>query len=68
MCATGEILSPAEELENVTYVHPYANLLSRATWSWLTPILRLGYKKTLQLPDLGTIPRVNKAVLVLLSL
>ncbi len=52
-------LSPAAELENVAYVHPYTNLLSRSTWSWLTPFLIRGYKKTLQMPDLGSIPRVR---------
>lgn len=39
-----------------SYCYEDANLYSKATFSWLTPLLRLGNSSPLELEDLGSIP------------
>ncbi len=59
VCDSGHKLSSPKELDTLTYVHPHANFLSRATWNWITPMLVRGYKETLKMSDLGNVPQVS---------
>ncbi|KFM80790.1 ATP-binding cassette sub-family C member 9, partial [Stegodyphus mimosarum] len=49
------------DLSNIQYLHPYVNLFSRATFSWLLPLLKLGYQRPLELADLEGLPEDEKA-------
>ncbi|KAK8782741.1 hypothetical protein V5799_015921 [Amblyomma americanum] len=40
----------------VTYKYSSASLLSKCTFHWLVPLLRLGYRRPLELADLGSLP------------
>ena len=51
---------PSEEMKSIKYIHPYANFFSQIRLDWLTPLLRKGYKTTLDLPDLGAIPTADR--------
>ncbi|CAH1800691.1 unnamed protein product [Owenia fusiformis] len=54
-------VAPPDELEETGYIQPHVNLLSRAIWWWLNPLLRYGYKNTLELKDLGKLPKTEWA-------
>ncbi|KAG8232068.1 hypothetical protein J437_LFUL011614 [Ladona fulva] len=45
---------------SVIYKHAQANAFSKAIFYWLTPLLRLGYTKPLELEDLGRLPDEEK--------
>lgn len=42
--------------DQVTYRYSSASLLSKCTFHWLVPLLRLGYSRPLELADLGYLP------------
>lgn len=42
--------------EQVTYQYSRASLLSKCTFFWLVPLLRQGYRRPLELADLGFLP------------
>lgn len=42
--------------DQVTYKYSSASLLSKCTFHWLVPLLRLGYRRPLELADLGFLP------------
>ncbi|GAO49019.1 hypothetical protein SAICODRAFT_7613 [Saitoella complicata NRRL Y-17804] len=44
---------PTEPLESP---EPHANILSKLTWNWLTPLMRVGYTRPLELNDLYKVP------------
>jgi len=50
---------PVEELNKVNYVHPYTDFFSRLAFGWINSLLALGYKKPLEMVDLGTVPKVS---------
>uniref|UniRef100_A0A0C9S8B2 TSA: Wollemia nobilis Ref_Wollemi_Transcript_11795_5173 transcribed RNA sequence n=1 Tax=Wollemia nobilis TaxID=56998 RepID=A0A0C9S8B2_9CONI len=56
----GSDLNSGREKENVT---PYATagILSRATWSWLNPVLNKGYKNPLKLIDVPALAPFDSA-------
>jgi hypothetical protein len=43
-----------------SYKHATANLYSKATFFWLTPLLWVGYRTPLELEDLGELPEEEK--------
>ena len=45
-------------LNHIKYLRNYSSLLSKATFSWFIPILKKGYKRPLELDDLGQLPTV----------
>ncbi|XP_055944779.1 ATP-binding cassette sub-family C member 9-like isoform X1 [Argiope bruennichi] len=49
------------DITNIQYLHPYVNLFSQATFSWLLPLLKLGYQRPLELADLEGLPEDEKA-------
>ncbi|GFT24066.1 ATP-binding cassette sub-family C member 8 [Trichonephila clavipes] len=49
------------DVSNIQYLHPYVNLFSQATFSWLLPLLKLGYQRPLELADLEGLPEDEKA-------
>lgn len=56
----GSTLNPGIEKQLIT---PYATagILSRATWSWLNPVLNKGYRNALQLTDVPALAPSDKA-------
>ncbi|XP_078001214.1 ATP-binding cassette sub-family C member 9-like [Glandiceps talaboti] len=44
------------QLKNIYYIYQYTVLLRRITFSWLTWLLTLGYKRPLEMEDLGSLP------------
>ncbi|XP_042910121.1 ATP-binding cassette sub-family C member 8 isoform X2 [Parasteatoda tepidariorum] len=49
------------DVSNIQYLHPYVNLFAKATFSWLVPLLKLGYHRPLELADLEGLPEEEKA-------
>jgi hypothetical protein len=43
-----------------SYKYATANLYSKATFFWLTPLLWVGYTNPLELEDLGQLPKEEK--------
>ncbi|RWS12536.1 ATP-binding cassette sub-family C member 9-like protein [Dinothrombium tinctorium] len=43
------------------YLYPYASFLSKATYFWLFPLLKLGYERPIELDDLGILPKEQLA-------
>lgn len=46
------------QLNLIKYSRNFSSLVSRATFAWLFPLLRTGYKRPLELSDLGQLPQV----------
>lgn len=53
--------------DQVTYRYSSASLLSKCTFHWLVPLLRLGYSRPLELADLGYLPEVKTRSLLSLT-
>lgn len=51
-----EGLSGEEDVKQEGYLHHSAGWYSRVTYYWLTPLLRLGFSRPLELQDLGLLP------------
>lgn len=49
------------DISNIQYLHPYVNLFSKATFSWMIHLLKLGYQRPLELPDLESLPEEERA-------
>ncbi|KAG8183008.1 hypothetical protein JTE90_017096 [Oedothorax gibbosus] len=49
------------DVSNIQYLHPFVNLFSKATFSWLLPLLKLGYQRPIELADLEGLPEEEKA-------
>lgn len=52
------------DVSNIQYLHPYVNLFSKATFSWMMNLLKLGYQRPLELPDLEELPEVPTILLM----
>ncbi|XP_033123425.1 ATP-binding cassette sub-family C member 9-like isoform X2 [Anneissia japonica] len=53
----GGILSPSEfPVDDMLYKDQYSNAVSQISFWWLNWLLRLGYKRPLEISDLGSIP------------
>lgn len=50
-----------EELANLKYIQPYVSFLSKATFWWITSLMRKGYRHVLELHDLGKLPMTEQA-------
>ncbi|XP_023933641.1 ATP-binding cassette sub-family C member 9-like [Lingula anatina] len=55
-------LSPPEELHRTRYYYSYASFLSQCTYWWMNRLLSKGYKKPLELKDLGKLPEAEWTV------
>ncbi|PVD32870.1 hypothetical protein C0Q70_08317 [Pomacea canaliculata] len=55
-------LKPPQDLARTRFIQSYVNLLSQAVYWWVTDIMILGYKRPLQLSDLGELPQSEKAI------
>ena len=54
-------LKPPKDLEKTKYIQSYVNLLSKAIYWWITDILIVGYKRPLEMTDLGELPKSERA-------
>ncbi|KAK6191316.1 hypothetical protein SNE40_003038 [Patella caerulea] len=50
-----------EDLENTRYIQSYANLLSKAVFWWVTDIMIEGYKRPIEIEDLGELPQSERS-------
>ncbi|XP_077982708.1 ATP-binding cassette sub-family C member 9-like [Glandiceps talaboti] len=55
-CYTDAAENDDLHLKNMYYIYQYTALLRRMTYSWLTWLLTLGYKRPLEMEDLGCLP------------
>lgn len=60
LCKKSSFIS-GKDLLNIRYLHPFVTVFSKATFFWLVPVLRLGYRKPLELDDLGNLPEEELA-------
>jgi len=49
---------PKDDISSIKYVHSYSVFLSKMLLSWLSDLLRIGYRRYLCLEDLGQIVQV----------
>ena len=47
-----------DKKEGIVYRYPFVILPSQITWHWLNGLLVKGYKKPLEIEDLGVLPQV----------
>ncbi|CAN7987080.1 unnamed protein product [Ixodes hexagonus] len=45
-----------EDMDQITYRYTFASMLSKCTFYWLVPLLKLGARRPLELGDLGYLP------------
>lgn len=50
-----------EELANLKYIQPYVSFLSKATFWWISGLMRKGYRHVVELHDLGKLPITEQA-------
>ncbi|XP_078001329.1 ATP-binding cassette sub-family C member 9-like [Glandiceps talaboti] len=55
-CSTEPEENDDLQLKDMHYIYQYTALLQRITFSWLTWLLSLGYKRPLEMADLGCLP------------
>ncbi|CAM1323224.1 Sur (predicted) [Pycnogonum litorale] len=48
-------------IAGLRYLHNYAMFLSKGTFSWIIPLLKLGFERPLELSDLGNLPEEELA-------
>lgn len=53
-----------EEPIGLRFLHSSAMFLSKTSFSWIIPLLKLGFKRPLELTDLGNLPKVGYIDLV----
>ncbi|RWS29225.1 ATP-binding cassette sub-family C member 9-like protein, partial [Leptotrombidium deliense] len=53
----GKRINSGNQNEKVCYMHPFASYLSKWTFAWLLPLLKLGYRRPIELEDLGELPK-----------
>ncbi|XP_054166952.1 ATP-binding cassette sub-family C member 9-like [Oppia nitens] len=44
------------QTKQIKYLRNYSSIISKATFSWFLPILKIGYRRPLELDDLGQLP------------
>jgi len=52
----------ANDLSGIKYIHSYVSFLSKTMVHWLSPLLFIGFRRTLCLEDLGKIPQRESTV------
>ncbi|KAG1650730.1 Multidrug resistance-associated protein 1 [Nymphon striatum] len=55
-------LEKVDESTGIQYVHNKSTFLSKATFSWILPLLKLGFERPLELTDLGNLPQMKSAL------